>query len=61
MSQQLAVLFKRALSDIGEVADKSILRRAASVGVAATIIALALSFGISLALFQYTYTIEKEC
>ncbi len=60
LSQRLAALFKRAFGDIGEVAGKSISRRAANVSAATTIIALTLSFGISLALFQFTYTTEKQ-
>ena len=60
MSRGLTVLFKHVLGDIGEVAGKSISRRASNISAATTIIALTLSFGISLALFQYTYTTEKQ-
>ena len=56
----LAAFFKRLFGDIGEVAGKSISRRAVQVGAAATIIALTLSFGVSLVLFQNTYATEKH-
>jgi putative ABC transport system permease protein len=58
--KQLAEIYKKSFGDIGEVAGKSIARRAASVSAATTIIALTLSFGLSLALFQYTYSMEKR-
>ena len=58
-SKSLAAFYKRIFGDIGEVAGKSISRRAANVSAATTIIALTLSFGVSLALFQSTYTAEK--
>jgi putative ABC transport system permease protein len=57
---RLAALFGRLFGKIGEVAGKSIARRAARVGAATTIIALTLSFGISLTLFQRTYAGEKQ-
>lgn len=59
-SQTIANGFGEVFGEIGEVAGKSIARRASRVGSAATIIALTLSFGISLALFQSTYTSEKR-
>ncbi len=59
-SQHIANGFGKIFGEIGEVAGKSISRRASRVGSAATIIALTLSFGISLALFQSTYTSEKR-
>lgn len=59
-SKQIAFLFRRIFGEIGEVAGKSIARRAARVGAATTVIALTLSFGVSLALFQQTYTNEKR-
>ena len=52
--------FRKILGEIGEVAGKSVARRAARVSAATTVIALTLSFGISLALFQQTYTHEKQ-
>jgi putative ABC transport system permease protein len=57
---RLAEAFRTLFGEIGEVAGKSIARRAAQVGAATTIIALTLSFGISLVLFQNTYTSEKR-
>ena len=60
LGQPLAALYRKPFGEIGDVAGKSIARRAASVGAATTIIALTLSFGLSLALFQNTYTAEKR-
>jgi putative ABC transport system permease protein len=60
LDKHLAALYKRCFGDIGEVAGKSIARRAANISAATTIIALTLSFGLSLALFQYTYSLEKQ-
>ncbi len=57
---QMAAAFRAMFGDIGEVAGKSIARRAARVSAATTVIALTLSFGVSLALFQQTYTSEKR-
>ena len=59
-AQPIATLFRATLGEIGEVAGKSVARRAGRVSAAVTIIALTLSFGISLALFQQTYTHEKQ-
>jgi putative ABC transport system permease protein len=59
-ARRLAALFGRLFGEIGEVAGKYIARRAARVSAATTIIALTLSFGISLTLFQKTYTGEKQ-
>ena len=60
MSAQLAKFFSRTFGEIGEVAGKSVARRAAQISAATTIIALTLSFGVSLSLFQKTYTHEKQ-
>ena len=60
MNGHLADFFSRIFGEIGEVAGKSVARRAAQVGAATTIIALTLSFGVSLSLFQKTYTHEKQ-
>ncbi len=60
LDKRLAAFYKKSFGDIGEVAGKSISRRAASISAATTIIALTLSFGLSLALFQYTYRLEKQ-
>jgi putative ABC transport system permease protein len=59
-SNQIGGLFRRLFGEIGEVAGKSLARRASRIGAAVTIIALTLSFGVSLALFQKTYTHEKQ-
>ena len=60
MNGKLAAFFSSIFGEIGEVAGKSVARRAAQVSAATTIIALTLSFGVSLALFQQTYTHEKQ-
>ncbi|MEP7136072.1 MAG: FtsX-like permease family protein [Chloroflexota bacterium] len=59
-SNQIGAFFRRLFGEIGEVAGKSLARRASRVSAAVTIIALTLSFGVSLALFQKTYTNEKQ-
>jgi len=59
-SNQIGAFFRRLFSEIGEVAGKSLARRASRISAAVTIIALTLSFGVSLALFQKTYTTEKQ-
>ena len=60
MNGHLAKFFRRIFGEIGEVAGKSVARRAAQISAATTIIALTLSFGVSLSLFQKTYTHEKR-
>jgi putative ABC transport system permease protein len=60
LARPLAALFSRIFGEIGEVAGKSVARRAARVSAATTVIALTLSFGVSLVLFQQTYTREKQ-
>jgi putative ABC transport system permease protein len=57
---RLAAFFRSIFDEIGEVAGKSVARRAAQISAATTIIALTLSFGVSLSLFQKTYTNEKH-
>lgn len=59
-ASQMANFFRLILGEIGEVAGKSLARRAARVSAATTVIALTLSFGVSLALFQQTYADEKR-
>jgi putative ABC transport system permease protein len=59
-TRPIAAFFGRLFGEIGEVAGKSVSRRAARVGAASTVIALTLSFGISLTLFQHTYMLEKQ-
>ncbi|HUW68669.1 MAG TPA: ABC transporter permease [bacterium] len=53
-------IFRRLFGEIGETAGKSLCRRAPKVSAAVTVIALTLSFGVSLILFQRTYEIEKQ-
>jgi putative ABC transport system permease protein len=60
MGVHLATFFRRIFGEIGEVAGKSVARRAARISAATTIIALTLSFGVSLSLFQQTYASEKQ-
>jgi putative ABC transport system permease protein len=60
IQRRLAAFFRDIFGEIGEVAGKSVARRAVQVGAATTIIALTLSFGVSLALFQKTYSREKQ-
>ena len=59
-ANQIGAFFRSLFGEIGEVAGKSLARRAARISAAVTIIALTLSFGVSLALFQKTYTNEKQ-
>jgi len=59
-SNQIGAFFRRLFGEIGEVAGKSLARRASRISAAVTIIALTLSFGVSLAIFQKTYTNEKQ-
>ena len=56
----IAALFRGIFGEIGEVGGKSVARRATRIGAATAVIALTLSFGVSLALFQQTYTLEKQ-
>jgi putative ABC transport system permease protein len=58
-AKPLPAAFHALLGEMGEISGKSIARRSARISAAATVIALTLSFGISLALFQQTYTQEK--
>lgn len=60
MSFRLAAIFSHIFGEIGEVAGKSIARRASQISAAITIIALTFSFGVSLSIFQQTYTNEKQ-
>jgi len=59
-SGRLSSFFRHLFGEIGEVAGKSVSRRASRISAATTVIALTLSFGVSLSLFQQTYTHEKE-
>lgn len=56
----LSIISRRLFGDVGEAAGKSISRRARQVGAAITVIALTLSFGVSLILFQNTYATAKQ-
>ncbi len=56
----IAAGFRALFGDIGEVAGKSVARRAARISAAIAVIALTLSFGVSLALFQQTYATERR-
>ena len=56
----IAAGFRKIFGEIGEVAGKSVARRATRISAATAVIALTLSFGVSLALFQQTYTSEKR-
>jgi putative ABC transport system permease protein len=60
MSTVLASLFLRIFGEIGEIAGKSVARRASRISTAVTIIALTLSFGVSILIFQQTYSQEKQ-
>ena len=60
MGSRLSAVFYKLYGEIGDVAGKSISRRAMQISAATTIIALTLSFGISLSLFQKTYANEKQ-
>jgi putative ABC transport system permease protein len=60
VAKPLAAIFRLLLGEMGEISGKSIARRSARISAAATVIALTLSFGISLALFQQTYAQEKR-
>jgi putative ABC transport system permease protein len=56
----IAAGFRRIFGEIGEVAGKSVARRATRISAATAVIALTISLGVSLALFQKTYTSEKR-
>ena len=57
---RIAATFRNIFGEIGEVAGKSVARRATRISAATAVIALTLSFGVSLALFQQTFTTEKR-
>ena len=59
-AEPLASAYRGPFGEIGTVAGRSIARRARQVAAATTVIALTLSFGASLALFQHTYAAEKQ-
>jgi putative ABC transport system permease protein len=59
-STLVAALFRRVFGEVGGVAGKSASLRARQVGAATTVIALTLSFGVSLILFQQTYATQKQ-
>ena len=53
-------LFRALMGGVGEMAAKSMPRRSRTLSSATTVIALTLSFGISLIVFQATYSNEKR-
>ncbi len=55
----IRALLRGAFGDLGEMAGREIVRRANEVGAAVVIIALAVSFGTSLAIFTRTYQAQK--
>jgi len=56
----LPALFRSIFGGVGEMAAKSMPRRSRAIAQATTVIALTLSFGISLLVFQETYDREKR-
>jgi putative ABC transport system permease protein len=58
-TKPLTAAFRTLLGEMGEISGKSIARRSARISAAVTVISLTLSFGISLAIFQQTYSQEK--
>lgn len=56
----LSRLFKGLMGGLGEMSAQSMARRSISIASAVTVIALTLSFGISLLIFQQTYNSEKR-
>lgn len=59
-ARSIAAISRSIFGEIGEVGGKSVARRATRISAATAVIALTLSFGVSLALFQQTYTLEKQ-
>jgi putative ABC transport system permease protein len=55
----IRALLRVAFGDLGDMAGREIVRRAREVGAAVVIIALAISFGTSLAIFTSTYHGQK--
>ena len=56
----IAAAYRSVWGEIGDVAGKSVARRASRISAAVAVIAMTLSFGVSLELFQQTYTMEKR-
>ncbi len=56
----LARLMTRVMGDLGEVAARYISRRSLRVSGSVTVIALTLSFGVSLIIFGKTYSTERQ-
>ena len=55
----IRALLRAAFGDLGDMAGREIVRRAREVGTAVVIVALAISFGTSLAIFTRTYHAQK--
>jgi len=55
----IRALLRGAFGDLGDLAGREIVRRAPEIGAAIVIIALAISFGTSLAIFTRTYQAQK--
>ncbi len=58
-STAIRTLLHAAFGDLGDMAGREIVRRAREVGAAVVIVALAVSFGTSLAIFTRTYHAQK--
>ncbi|MHB8628663.1 MAG: FtsX-like permease family protein [Aggregatilineales bacterium] len=56
----LARLLTRIMGDLGDVAARYICRRSMRVSSSVTVIALTLSFGVSLVIFGKTYSTERQ-
>lgn len=56
----LVKLLRGLMGDLGEVAARYISRRSGRVSASITVIALTLSFGVSLLVFGQTYTTERR-
>ncbi len=55
----IRALLRAAFGDLGDMAGREIVRRASEIGAAVVIVALAISFGTSLAIFTRTYQAQK--
>jgi len=57
---RLSGVFKLGMGDLGEVAGRNIARRSGRISGSVAVIALTLSFGVSLIMFGQTYATEKR-
>ncbi|MCL4487252.1 MAG: ABC transporter permease [Chloroflexi bacterium] len=55
----IRAVLRRAFGDLGDMAGREIVRRSNEIGAAIVIVALAISFGTSLAIFTRTYQAQK--